>query len=506
MKEIILAYDLGTGGCKASVYNTGGVCLVSSFRNYPTYYPRSDWHEQRPDDWWNAIRETTDELLNDSRIKRNELSGLAISGHSLGAVPIGNDGELLREYVPIWSDRRAVEQADSFFSRIPERDWYELTGNGFARECYPLFKTMWYKENEPAVFLKIKKILGTKDYINFLLTGEISTDFSYASGTGIYNLQERKYSADIIEASGLSSSFWPEPGLSSRIIGKVTSEASNALGLPHGLPVCCGGVDNSCMALGAGNLNNGQVYLSLGSSAWIAVSTDKPVLDWTIRPFVFDHVVPGLYTSATSIFAAGSSLKWFVNNFCIDLLNESKAQGTDVYDYVSKVAEKNSSTGANGVIFNPTFAGGPQGDPRSLMEGFFKGLNLGIKRADIIQSVFEGIALDLAVKFQELKTLAALKDELWMVGGGSKNPYWLQIFADVLNTKIIKGTVDQEAGSLGAAAIAAVGVGLWKDYSVITKINTAVKRMVPIGEKSEKYVKILQHFKSAYLNSNDLKR
>src|SRR6186997_2823082 len=203
MNKKIISFDLGTGGNKASLYDADGNCVASAFVPYSTEYPYVGWHEQRPQDWWNAVIESTRKLLSSSGVNQNEIACLGISGHSLGAVPVDEEGRLLRETTPIWSDIRAQKEVEDFFSRVDPDEWYMTTGNGFPAACYTIFKVMWYRNHEPEMFRKVCKILGTKDYINFKLTGVLKTDYSYASGTGIYDLKGWRYHPEFIKASGI---------------------------------------------------------------------------------------------------------------------------------------------------------------------------------------------------------------------------------------------------------------------------------------------------------------
>ncbi|MGE5604837.1 MAG: FGGY family carbohydrate kinase, partial [Bacteroidota bacterium] len=269
MSRKIIAYDLGTSGNKASLYDIDGNCLAAAFVPYVTYYPQVGWHEQSPNDWWNAVVESTHQLLARSGIDKESIECLAISGHSLGAVPIGKNGDLLRKTTPIWSDMRAEQEAKVFFNKIAETDWYLTTGNGFPAALYTIFKIKWYQKNEPEMFGKIFKILGTKDYINYKLTGQIKTDYSYASGSGIYSLKNWRYDEKLIDASGIPEEIFPDIVASTHVLGELKKEAADVLGLNNKVKVVCGGVDNSCMALGAKNVEEGRVYTSLGSSSWI---------------------------------------------------------------------------------------------------------------------------------------------------------------------------------------------------------------------------------------------
>jgi xylulokinase len=493
MKRHILAYDLGTGGNKASLYNENGRCLGSCFIPYETVYPAVGWHEQRPTDWWDAVVHATGDLLDDNPVDRDTIVGLALSGQSLGVVPIGGGGELLRDTTPIWSDTRAAEQAEIFFRAVDENAWYRSTGNGFSRECYSVFKVLWYRDHEPALYRAADRILGSKDYINLRLTGRVMTDYSYASGWGVYNLLNWGYDDELVTASGLRRELLPPIVPSTHLVGTLTAEAADTLGLPQAVKVICGGVDNSCMALGAGNIVEGRVYLSLGSSAWIAVSSKMPIVDENVRPFVFTHVVPGMFTSATSIFSAGNSLKWVCDTLCRDLKDRAQREELDVYDLMTEEA-RSSPVGANHLLFNPSLAGGSAAHLSPHLRGAFTGLDLSHSRADLIRATMEGIAMDLKLMYDKLGKLCSLQDRLLLVGGGSKSAFWRQMFADVFDVTVVRASVAQDAATLGAAAVAAVGSGIWKDFSPVDDIVRGEELVKPDSSVSDRYRRILPIF------------
>lgn len=496
MGNRIISYDLGTGGNKASLYDFEGNCLASVFIPYDTIYPRAGWHEQRPEDWWHAVVLGTRKLLEKTGEDRKNIECLAISGHSLGAVPVDKNGRLLRKTASIWSDARAQEQARKFFENIDEHEWYMTTGNGFPAALYTVFKIMWYMDNEPDIYRDAFKIIGTKDYVNLKLTGVICTDHSYASGSGVYDLKRNRYHDGYISASGISADKLPDIVHSAEILGTVTPEASEETGLGTNVRVVCGGVDNSCMALGAKNLEEGRVYTSLGSSAWIAVSSADPVLDLKARPYVFAHVIPGMYTSAVSIFSAGTSFRWLRDNICVDLKILELDGGKNTYAMMDELAEK-SPVGANRLLFNPSLAGGTSQDASANLRGAFMGLDLKHDRADLIRACMEGIAMNLRLRLDVLKKHCRLQNEMLLVGGGSKSPLYRRIFADVYNMDIVKTNIDQDAAALGAAAVAAVGCGIWKGFSRIDEIHRTTEIMKPDPANITKYEKLLEVFSFA---------
>jgi xylulokinase len=490
MQDHLIAYDFGTGGIKASLYTAEGMSLASTFEPYDTIYPQVGWHEQRPADWWESVIKSTNKLLSTSGIDKNSIAALAISGHSLGVVPIDRDGRLLLESAPIWSDMRAEKQAKKFFRTHSEKDWYMKTGNGFPSHLYSAFKLLWYRDNMPEMFNKISFVLGTKDYINYKLTGAVATDPSYASGIGFYSLKNNAYDEELLAEFGFDKKIFPEIVPSTHIIGTLTREAAHAVGLSENVRVACGGVDNSCMALGARGIEDGRVYTSLGSSSWIAITSHDPILDPNLKPFVFAHVIPDMYASATSIFSAGSSFQWVRNELCRDLM----ADGADPYIAMNEFAAQ-SPIGANKLLFNPSLAGGSGSDRTSNVRGAYLGLDLKHTRQDLIRAAMEGIALSLRIALDRLKEMSAVSNEMLIVGGGGKSQLWRQMFADIYGLNILQTSVGQDAGSLGAAALAAVGAGFWKDFAPIDSIHKLIGVKKPDPAAQAEYNKILSVLK-----------
>jgi xylulokinase len=265
------------------------------------------------------------------------------------------------------------------------------------------------------------------------------------------------------------------------------------LGLGNDILVVCGGVDNSCMALGAKNIRDGRVYTSLGSSAWIAVSSEKPVLDKKYKPYVFTHVIPHMFTSAVSIFSAGTSFTWVKDNLCSDLTREAETTNEDVFVLMNREAEK-APIGSNKLLFNPSLAGGTSQDASVNIRGAYIGLDLKHGKPELIRAAMEGIAMNLRLRLDLLRQYTRLEDEILFVGGGAKSRFYLGIFADVFNTRILKTNIDQDAAALGAAAVAAVGCGLWSNFDKIDSIHKTVEYVEPDRDNNRKYEKLLPVF------------
>lgn len=489
----LLAFDLGTGGNKAALFDMYGTCIDTSFVAYPTSYPRSKWHEQRPEDWWGAVVESTRQLMEKTKTAPEEIAGIAVSGHSLGVVSLGANGELLRETTPIWSDSRPDLEVERFFRKIDPIEWYMTTGNGFPAPHYSVFKICWIRENEPETYRKIVHVIGTKDYINYKMTGEIATDFSYASGSGVYNLLDWSYDEKLIAASEIPPSLFPRIVPSTQILGHLTSAAASELGLSRKTVVVSGGVDNACMAAGAKAFKPGRSYASLGSSSWVAISDEMPLLDEKSKPYVFTHILPGQFVSALAIFSSGTTFRWLRDVVCQNIVDQVQAEGINPYERMITLAEE-SPVGSNGLLMNPSFAGGSSFDPTQHLRGAFFGLDLSHTQADMIRATMEGVAINMRCLIDGFRSLTKLENKMLVVGGGAISPTWRQIYADAMQLKIVKTNIDQNAAALGAAALAAVGTGVWDSFDMLDEIHKVEGVSMPQESARESYHQLYSDF------------
>lgn len=474
----VIAFDLGTSSLKASIVDQNLNIIKSTSLVYPTYSAPGGINEQRPLDWKECLFKITKELLKDFK-EASFIKACAMSGHSLGVVMVDKENNLVSEYTPIWNDKRAGKQADSFFEKIDYKDWYNQTGNGFTRELYSIFKIMWYKENEYSLYEKTYKFIGTKDYLNMVLCGVIATDHSYASGSGVYNLKDRCYNKEFIKSSGISYDKLPEIKESSDVLGPILPSVAEELGLPYDLKVVCGGVDNACMTLGAGCFKKDDCYVSLGSSSWIAVSDNLPTVDFDKKIYTWAHVVKGLYIPSSGIFSCGSAKDYMIDNFFKDL-------GVSKYEEFDALVSK-SPVGANSVYFNPVLAGGSYVDASTDMKGGLVNFDLSTSRADIARAILEGISFDLKLSFDALNAITSIDKKIAFVGGGTASSQWLQIFADVFDKDIVKLEACRSAATIGAASLALFGIGLIKDYSILENESKVLSVTKPIKENVNIY-------------------
>lgn len=466
MTDLVLAYDLGTGGCKASLWDSAATSVAEAVVPYPTLHPAPGRNEQRPDDWWDAVVASTRTLLSRHPGARSRIAGVALSGQSLGAVQLDGRGGLVAASTPIWSDSRGRTRA--VFARVQESEWYRRTGNGFGASLYPLFKTAAFRSEAPDAWARTRWLLGSKDWINFRLTGVAATDHSMASGSGAYDLRAGDYDDELLSAGDLARHVLPPILPSTAEVGRLTPDAAASLALPAGLPVFAGAVDNAAMALGSRGTAEGRIYAALGSSSWITVTSRHPVLDASTRPYVFAHAIPGMFISALSTFSSGTSLEWLRGLLSPEL---STAEFID--------SAQSSTAGARGVTFVPTLAGGTPLEGGSGARGGFTGLHLAAGPADLARACLEGVAFSLDRSLRLMRRLSDSREPLFISGGGARSELWNRIYADILGTTLQRSPVDQQAATLGAATVAFVGLGIWDDFSAADAAHTSLETIEP---------------------------
>lgn len=499
-KNIILSHDLGTTGNKASLYDDKGRLLATNYFPYQTYYPGPDCVEQDPEEWWEAICLSTRKVIMEAGILNSEIAGVSFSGQMMSLLPVSREGKILLDRVMIWADSRSVEEGKFIEDQIGWEKFYHTTGAGMAVPLYAIAKVLWIKKHFPDVYKSAYKFIGIKDAMVQRLTGSFCTDFSDASNTGLFDINKRCWSREIIDGVGLDFNKLPEHiSNSTDIAGYITAEAAAATGLAEGTPVVIGGGDVSCAALGAGIVAEGNAYNCMGSASWFAVAASKPMFDNTMRPFTLCHVIPGIYVVQLATFSAGVAHEWVANNLCDAEAAYAKEHHMRLYDLYDKKAD-GVAAGSNGVMFLPNMR--PGGAPHNSLDdrGAFVGLKLSNSRDDMLRAVLEGVSFNIRIMCEAIEQQTGLRfDYVNFVGGGAKSAVWGDIQANVMNREFRTLEFQQEANSLGAAILAGIGLKLFPDFCKAAKEFVKVKNIYkPDREKAQAYDRLYPVFLKLY--------
>jgi xylulokinase len=495
MKQFILAHDLGTTGNKASLYDAEGNLLGSRLSEYSTVFENTGWAEQNPEDWWQAVCNSTKQLITQTSIDKNDIACITFSGQMMGCVALDKNTRPLRSAI-IWADQRSTKQEQWLGERIAPEKVYRITGHRLSA-WYSLCKILWLRDHQPEIYKNTYKFVHAKDAMVARLTGNFVTDPSDASGMNLYDLEKGTWSEEIIRAAELDSNKLPDIKPSTEVVGEVQKTIADEVGLAAGTPVVIGGGDGCCAATGAGVIKERRAYNYIGSSSWIALATDKPIYDPTMRTFTWAHLIPNMFSPCGTMQAAGASYAWARNELAPLEVQLAKEQNISAYELMNQAAES-SPVGANTLLYLPYLLGerSPRWNPKA--RGAFIGLSIRHSRADMIRSVLEGITLNLRVILDAFTTQGARIDTMRVIGGGAKSKLWNQIMADIYGVSVQRLAVLEEATSLGAAVAGGVAVGIYKDFSMVEHMNPVASTVTPNLEHKEHYDKLLKVFNAAY--------
>lgn len=492
MGEYILAHDVGTTSDKAVLTDLSGEIISSAQEEYDVQYPKPTWAEQSPDALWKSVCNMTKEILRRAKVSPDDIRCISFSVQSPSTVIVGRDGKPIRPCI-IWLDGRSELQVEWLERTIGVKNIYELTGQVVCSKSV-ISRIIWLRQNEPSAFDRAYKIIELKDYLEYKLTGNIVTDWSCASQSAFFDIRRRKWAESLCNSIGLSVDKLPELHSSIDVIGEITSWGAEEIGLRRGTPVVAGGADNACIAVGAGAARHKSSHICLSTSAWIGISSDEFALDPKKRMFTICHIDPRKWLYNAGIDTAGSCLDWFIHELGGEIVEEAKKLGVSPYKLLDNEASA-VEPGSLGLLFIPYMFGERASVVDSSIHGGFIGLTLNHMRPHLFRSILEGIAYHFRWIIEELEDMRFEVKELKMVGGGASSQIWPQIFADVTGRTIVLSKWPLEAGALGAAYTAGVGLNVFNSVESMDDLLRERARAEPNSTLRNSYDKSYGEFK-----------
>lgn len=477
-----IGIDLGTSAVKLLLVDERGQILNSVTREYPLEFPQPGWSQQAPEDWKNAVLEGIPQLL--QGFDRSQVAGLGCGGQMHGLVVLDENDQVIRPAI-LWNDGRTSRQVDYLNEVVGRETLSRLTANiAFAGFTAP--KLLWMRDNEPENFARISKIMLPKDYINYILTGVHCCDYSDASGMLLLDVEHKCWSEEMLSICGVTLAQMPRLYESYQVVGTVTPELSQALGLPNTVKVVAGAGDNAAAAVGTGVVGSGGCNISLGTSGTIFISSKEFGVDPHNALHAFAHADGGWHLMGCMLSAASCN-KWL----CDDILKTTdyEAEQKDITP---------DKLGNNHVYFLPYLMGerSPINDTNA--RGTFIGMTMDTSRSDLVQAVLEGVAFAIRDSFEVATSLGISIPKTKICGGGSKSPLWRTIFANVLGIPLELLKTEQGPG-YGGAILAMVGCGQYESVQAAVDDLVEVAAVVePDAELTKRYEARYQQFRKLY--------
>ncbi len=452
----LMGVDAGMTGVKAIAFSEDGAVLAQAYREYPLHQPERGWAEIDPAELWDA---TAAVIAETAAAAGGGVRSIAVSSMGEAAVPVDAEGRYLARAICAF-DTRTAGITREIEGEIGRERLFQITGHP-PHTSYTVNHLVWLQRNRPETVARAWKFLCVQDFIGWRLSGEAAIGYSLAARTSLFDIRARDWSSEILDAIGLDAAMLSRPVEAGGAYGRVRPGVAAELGLAPETLVVTGGHDQPMCCLGAGAVEEGMADLSLGTVECIANTHARPVLtpDVLARNFpVYNHVIPGRFTSLAYSLTSGGLLRWYRDNFAQAEAAEAARAGRSVYEVLFERMPDTTTQ----VLLLPHLAGTgtPWLDP--LSRGAVVNLDLSTTREEVFLACAQGAVLEMMVNYRAQQACGLAPRTINAIGGGARSSKWLQMRADALGLPLARMDVD-EAGCVAAAILGGVASGVFAD-------------------------------------------
>ncbi len=500
MKEYLLGIDIGTASSKGVLIEAAsGKPVAEVSIEHELSMPRAGWVEQDAETiWWDEFVQIVKDLLVHTTIPPSEIAGIGISGIGPCVLPVDADFKPLRPAILYGIDSRASAEIKQYEEALGPDEIFRRAGCELSSSSVGP-KILWIYKNEPEIYQKTRWFMSSQNFIVARLTGRAVIDIYTASTySPIIDVEKSEWLDE--EVAGINPfDKLPEKVWSTDIVGKVTAEAAKITGLAEGTPVVAGAIDAAAEAVSIGNVAVGETMAMFASSNSIIALTDVFTRSRTF--WGLNWLFPGQYALVGGMATVGSLTKWFLDNI---YRPDPDSQEDNPYAQMSRLLEK-SKPGANNLLALPYFEGErtPIYDPNA--KGAFFGLTLRHSQADLYRAMLEGVGFGIRHNLEALAEEGVAVNRINAVGGATQNLGWMQIIADIaeVEVRIMQG---YSGAAFGAAILAGIGVGIYKDASQAKNWEQAAISLKPNPDNAETYRRLYPAFRRLYEDTKGIFR
>lgn len=474
MSRFVIGVDVGTYSAKGVLVDPSGRVVAERVVPYDLSIPRPGWAEHDADAiWWSSLCTITRGLLRDADVRADDVAAVGTSAIGVTMLPLDAAGRPLRPSILYGIDTRAWREIEEIDAVLGRDEVFARAGKRLSTQSVGP-KVLWFRRNEPELFARTRAIVTANTYLTFRLSGELTLDrYSAPAFAPYFDLAADRW-IDWADDLIAPHTLLPRVAGSAEVIGRVTPRAAEETGLAAGTPVIAGTTDAASEALSVGVVDPGDTMLMHGTTLFI-IQVHRT---WVKHPQLWSstYVRPERYSLAAGLATSAALTRWFRDEFGHAERAAEAAGGQDAFAALSQLAAA-SRVGARGLVALPYFSGErtPIGDPKA--RGVLAGLTLSHTRADVYRALLEGVAFALRHNLDVMAEAGGGDRRLVGVGGGTKSPVWMQIFADVLGEpqEIPATTVGASYGDAFMAALAAGLVADWSDIHRWVRIDRVIE-------------------------------
>ncbi|TDQ42167.1 xylulokinase [Aureibacillus halotolerans] len=485
----VAGIDLGTSAVKVLLVDKHGNVKGEASSPLDMHVAAGGVREQNPDQWVDATIEALKKIVESVPEAATSIEGMSFSGQMHGLVLLDEKRQVLRPAM-LWNDTRTSAECELIRTTLGE-ELYTYTKNP-ALEGFTLPKLLWVKAHEPDLFSKATSFVLPKDYLRYRLTGALHMEPSDAAGTLLFHPAKKAWSHEMCHALDIPVSMCPEIVLSTDEVGTLVRDVATQIGVSNDIKVFAGGADNACGALGAGIIAPGETLCSIGTSG-VILSYEEQDIDVDGGVHFFNHAKDNVFYTMGVTLAAGYSLQWAKDQLAPNESFEALLDGIETIP-----------PGSRGLLFTPFLNGERTPYSDASIRASWIGMDAEHTRVHLAKAVMEGITFSLNESLQLFRQAGKTINTVVSIGGGAKNPAWLQMQADIFNATVV--SLENEQGpSLGAAIIAAAGCGWAPSIDMVVKKFVRRKQEFhPVKENVETYQNIFQLYQQVYKQTAEM--
>ena len=457
---LLLGVDAGTTSLKVGLFDEAGTERAVAVEEYALQTPEPSRAEMDPRLYWSSLVGAVRRALVRARARPTDVEALAVSSQGETLVPVSASGDPLGRAI-VWLDNRAVAEAAELATQLDPGAVYAATGVPTMVPTWPACKLLWWKRHDADLFRSSAHFLLVEEFLLQRLTGRYVAEAGVQSSSLLFDIAHHAWWPPMFDLLGISPSRFGDLVSPGTVVGSLSPEAAEALGLTTAVRVVAGGMDQGAGAVGVGNVAPGVLSESTGGALAVQASLDRSDRDATGRIPVYVHSAPGTYLYCPVCPTGGMALTWFRDRFGQPEVARERAEGVSAYDQLTGMAA-GVPPGADGLIMLPHLSGAFSPEYEPAARGVFFGFTLGHGREHFVRATLEAVAFTLRRNLELLEGIGASAEEVRSHGGGARSALWNQIKADVCSLPVVtlQGT---EAAVRGDAMLAGVASGSFSD-------------------------------------------
>ena len=494
--------DLGTQSVKVTFYNPKSESIFGRGLEYPKTPGRSPegYLDRNIELYWRSTIDLIKSIIREEDINPKEIRALSFS--VLGETFVPTD----ENFIPLRNafsghDIKGSEEAEIIIKNFGSDILHSISGQPNVEVVWPAVKILLLKIREPEIFKKTKRYLNLEDYFIYKLTGKFVSEKSMLCTSLYYDIINQSWYKPMLDFLNIEEEFLPEIKDSCKIVGNITKKASIETSLSQETLVITGAMDQIAGGVGAGNIEQGVLSETTGTSLAIGATFKGDIKKIDKNIPVYPHIMKDSYFLMPWSLSGGIFLRWFKDTFFLVEKNIAENINLDIYNIMDKLAEK-VPVGSDGLIALPFLLGSAYPNFNNDAKAAFFGISFSHEKPHFVRAILESITFLIRDNIDFIKNSGISFNKIISLGGGSKSSLWCQMKADICKIPVEVPKYGSLSSSIGACFFAALGYGYFKSLKEImtNKLLETEKIFEPQDKNSKIYDDIFIKYKNLYRN------